>query len=627
MMQPATRRTFGRLVVAAIGALAAWALAIATWGSVTFRVAGVTVTSRSPVRSLIYGGILAVVYATVFARVAPADLWPVLRRRGLARTAAASLALVTLGLGLGFGTFVAGGADAFGYVSQADGWLAGTIRIDERWAASLPWPEPLWTVSPLGYRPAPDGAAIVPSYAAGLPLLMAAFKTGLGSCGPFIVSPALAALGVWLTFLLGAQWVSPAFGVAAAALVATSPTFLFQLMWPMSDSPAMTCLLLATFLIARSTRRTRPRLWLAAAGLAMAAMLVIRPNLAMFVPLLALLAAWSAGPPVTEGTPVGERAPLHWLHRLGHAVVFSLGAAPGAIFVAALQWQLYGSPTASGYGAASELYRAANLTPNLALYTGWLVDTETPFVAVALIPVVASGMGRGLGALPVSWLTLIVVGGWASYLFYSPFEDWWYLRFLLPTYPAMFLLAAAGVALLVGRLPAGVRAAVACAALMGILLFHVSRAREAHVLTLWRDEQRYVHVARYVADHLPDNAVVLSMQHSGSLRYYAGVQTIRYDWLPAGTLQPAIDALRARGQHTFIVLDTFELPAFERRFADDDRLKATLGRPLALLLGTNPVNVYDAEDLPGLDPALISTVGAPRCQPAARARPVASPGR
>ena len=42
-------------------------------------------------------------------------------------------------------------------------------------------------------------------------------------------------------------------------------------------------------------------------------------------------------------------------------------------------------------------------------------------------------------------------------------------------------------------------------------------------------ERRYADVGTYIHQALPPNAVVFSVQHSGSVRYYSGRMTIRWD--------------------------------------------------------------------------------------------------
>ena len=150
-------------------------------------------------------------------------------------------------------------------MSQADLWLAGHLRIDQR-ALDLPRPFDDWVLSPLGYHPGPQPRVIVPTYPPGLPLLMATAKKAFGANGAFYVVPLMGALAVLLTYALGRLLFDDVVGVAAAALLAVSPTFLYQLMWPMSDVPATAAWTLAiVFAVVR-----RPL----AAGLATGAVLV-----------------------------------------------------------------------------------------------------------------------------------------------------------------------------------------------------------------------------------------------------------------------------------------------------------------------------------------------------------------
>jgi len=87
----------------------------------------------------------------VIRRIARAHLW-----------IAAALAAIVICTGLIWNTRVAAGADAYGYVSQADLWLRGDLHLDQGFGATVPWPNARWTFTPLGYRPEPDGYRIVP---------------------------------------------------------------------------------------------------------------------------------------------------------------------------------------------------------------------------------------------------------------------------------------------------------------------------------------------------------------------------------------------------------------------------------------------------------------------------------
>ncbi len=55
------------------------------------------------------------------------------------------------------------------------------------------------------------------------------------------------------------------------------------------------------------------------------------------------------------------------------------------------------------------------------------------------------------------------------------------------------------------------------------------------------NERRFAVVGEFVRDELPPNAILLSMQHSGSVRYYSGRLTLRWDLLPPEWLERSSD--------------------------------------------------------------------------------------
>ena len=225
-----------------------------------------------------------------------------------------ALAGVTLALGLRFGTFTASGADSYGYVSQADLWLNGTLIIEQPLHDQVTWRWANWTLSPLGYRPGQTGGTMVPSYAPGLPLLMAAFKFIGGDVALYSVVPLLGALAVWLTSRLGLTLAGPPAAALAAFALMVSPIFLFQLVYPMSDVPAT-----AWWLAAIVTALGGSTLFAVLSGLAAAVAILTRPNL---FPLAGLV--------------LGLTLAHHGLNRVGvrRAAAFTVAALPGPIAVA-----------------------------------------------------------------------------------------------------------------------------------------------------------------------------------------------------------------------------------------------------------------------------------------------------
>src|SRR5262249_32872475 len=392
---------------------------------------------------------------------------------------AAALALCVVAAGVIWNTRTAAGADAYGYVSQADLWLSGSLHIDQQFAGQVPWPLARWTFTPLGYRPEPDGFRIVPTYSPGLPMLMALAKTIAGQCAIFWIVPLAGGVLTFATYWIGARLRRPWVGVTAAWLVATSPTILFMAMAPMSDVPAA-----AAWAAAVALALSDAPLGAAASGVAASIAILIRPNL---VPLAAILAVWIV---------CRDGLPLH-AARVVRVLAFALPMAAGATAVAAINARLYGSPLASGYGDLSDAYALSYVVPNLARYGAWLLMAETPLALAGLVTLVVPS--TRVWTTPESqrarWLLgSVAAGAWVSYLLYVPWDAWWYLRFLLPAWPMMAL----GVASLLAGLAAAIAVprvaairAIVVVAIVALGLAGVRRAIRLNVFDQQSGEAKY----------------------------------------------------------------------------------------------------------------------------------------
>jgi hypothetical protein len=108
-------------------------------------------------------------------------------------------------------------------------------------------------------------------------------------------------------------------------------------------------------------------------------------------------------------------------------------------------------------------------------------------------------------------------------------------------------------------------------------------------------DRKFELIGEAIEERLPQKAVVLAMHHSGSVRYYSGRDTIRWDLVPPERLDRLIKRLRRSGYQPYIVLDSWEVPEFRRHYEGSGPL-AALDWPPLLELEYVEVRVWDALD-------------------------------
>jgi hypothetical protein len=169
----------------------------------------------------------------------------------------------------------------------------------------------------------------------------------------------------------------------------------------------------------------------------------------------------------------------------------------------------------------------------------------------------------------VAWLavgvSLSIVG---VYLLYQPYQEWWYLRFLLPALVPLTALAVIVVSrglrfVAMGSLP---RTATAVAAVLALSWHGLATAHDRQAFDLHRLERRFWLTGDVARDRLPANAVFVSIWESGSLRHHADRPSILWDSLDPESFDSALDWLRRRGLEPFIVVEQWEEPRFRERF-------------------------------------------------------------
>lgn len=356
--------------------------------------------------------------------------------------------------------------------------------------------------------------------------------------------PIFAGLLVVATAIVGARF-GARVGLLSTLLVASSPIVLYQAIQPMSDVPAAALWMVAVAAVTGTSRRG-----MLIGGLATSAAIVMRPNL---LPL-----------GLTIGVFLLLRPERTWRARLRQAATYAAWCAPGCAIVAITQSAFYGSPFSSGYGSLSALFAFDHVAPNLRRYLGWLWSSHTPAVALALLaPWLLPG---GLTALGLAMLLVNL----AVYVPYVVFDDWSYLRFLLPTIPILLVLVVAVCDAVLRRSRVPALNVISAAIVIVLSLLFLRQARERPTFDLQQFEARFERAGRFVGQRLPRNALVITTSESGSVRFYAGRKTLLWDGLDPAGLDGALLFVREKGYEPYLLFERREEPEFRMRFAGSD---------------------------------------------------------
>ena len=510
--------------------LAALAVIVAVSGGFRTTVGGLRISARSPLPILL----LAVINFTTWlswagrARSIGADLesaWGGIERNS--RRIVFAIAILATLVAAIFSTRSAAGADASGYISEAAMLGSGRLfHVDD--LSGLTVNADPYLTSPLGWRPAPLEGGQSPTYPPGLPLLMAVPHAIAGVKGAALVITLSAAIAVIGAGVLAAQLGGGVAGLLAALMVAFTPVFVFQSIQPMSDVPVtaawIVCLCFAV--------RTDPRASIGA-GLACALAILIRPNLAPLAIIPVLLAR--------------------------HRVAFSLPVAIAGAALASLQFAWYGSALRSGYGPAEELFALGNIAGNLPRYFNWLIATA-PILLLSVFGFWRLRRERTAQAL-IAFAALVI----ASYLVYAVFDDWSYLRFLLPAMAVLAVFTAIELSAWIGKWPLSYRAPLLFGLALVVTAHGIWTARSLETFRLADQLRRVAAVGDYINAGVPSSAVILSGEQSGSMRYYTDRPILRWEAASPDALAAAMMTLEQSGRPLYIVLDAWEQGPFRAK--------------------------------------------------------------
>jgi hypothetical protein len=270
------------------------------------------------------------------------------------------------------------------------------------------------------------------------------------------------------------------------------------------------------------------------------------------------------------------------------AAIAAAAALPGFAALLWLNSALYGGVLASGYGDAGQLFSTAHILDNLENFgrAAWQTQHVVPYLGL-LAPIVFTGEKRALSLLLIAAAAIVET----IYLLYTPFPEWWYLRFLMPALVLMLVLACAAGVALAARARMGGLVPIA-AVVLAIVATRAAGERDA--FQLQRLEGRYREAAAMVSERLPANAVLITVWQSGSMRFHAGRDAVLWDSLDPAWLDRAVQWLTDRGLQPYLLFERREEPEFRARFRAQSPLGA-LDWPPRLDLNRQ-VRVYDPAD-------------------------------
>ncbi len=409
-------------------------------------------------------------------------------------TCALGVAFLSLLLWAHFRSRYVGGCDPFAYLSCARAFLGlesglelGLSPVD--YSALVPLCHALV-----------DGE-VVSMFPPGFSAIMAMFGTvGL----EFYCTPVLGAASVVLIYLA----LIPGSGSRTSALVisilwAATPIVTWGSTQVMSDMPATVFVLLSYVLLSRGRERL--------SGVVLGLSLLVRPTNVLFLPAL----MWSAR----------ERGKLRSL-----ILWFAAAASCLAVYI----FVMFGGPSAVPYGINIHEIGPGVLTAKLSFFG----RTTLAMIWPLLIPAAFAAVVRVRRSIPLLlWLFSFV-------LFLSAWKPsigaWWEVRFLLPAYPAIFLLAGDGLGLagrrLSARRPWVMRSmyVIAAVAFFATVYCMVRFSQEEGVYRTNFDESYYLDTLE-MSKRLPENSLVGALDFTGPLRLYGGIES--FSWRHPGAAE------------------------------------------------------------------------------------------
>jgi hypothetical protein len=222
-----------------------------------------------------------------------------------------------------------------------------------------------------------------------------------------------------------------------------------------------------------------------------------------------------------------------------------------AFFYGLYNWLVYGAPWKIGYANVSERFITSVFFHHLAYYTKETVIQFTPLLIILIFfhfLLISMQKKQAVEMTPmkerhqadrewagvadpwfyVSWFLIFFI----FYCFWRPLGDtWWWTRFLLPGYPALFFLAALGLKNALDFIQQKwkpVKPAVTISltvVALTIIGYFVNYGFTHPDIWVKNKGKHYYDISKMIARKVPANSLVGSVEFSGPLRLYTGIET------------------------------------------------------------------------------------------------------
>jgi hypothetical protein len=193
-------------------------------------------------------------------------------------------------------------------------------------------------------------------------------------------------------------------------------------------------------------------------------------------------------------------------------------------------------------------------------YSRTLAEMLSPLVPLGWL---AAGGDRRLAPRDRALLFVWFLSYLGLYCLWGPYEAWWYTRFLLPAFPAVVVaavLVARDVLRLCSERSNRLAVVVAAFLLLSVAFAEVRGVRRWKPLDIAEGEKTYTLAMDFLRSKLPERSlVVVSMQMSGSLRYYTDFAPVRWDWLQPGDFETIAARAREKGYPIYALLFAWEV--------------------------------------------------------------------